>query len=577
MTNDQILSVLREKNALPAERLAKLEREVLLSGRTVEEIVHEGGLVSDEELAKLKSEQLKVPYRKVDVASIKQELFELIPEDTARTYGIIPIEKRDDLLVAGMLSPDDPKAQEALKFVARSARLNLGVYLISWGDLQDVLRRYSPYKSEVERAVKSLNLKEDSEREFVELEEARSSSEDAPVIKIVADSLREAVHTGASDVHIEPQKNYVRIRFRVGGDLQEGTSLPSELAGPVVSRVKVMSRLRIDENRVPQDGRFRSKILDREIDFRVSTFPTPLGEKVAIRVLDPRTGLKTLDDLGLEGRNRDTVEKGIARPYGMVLISGPTGSGKTTTLYSVLQELNNEKVNIVSLEDPVEYFIEGINQSQVRPEIGYTFASGLRQILRQDPDIIMVGEVRDTETAGLSIHAALTGHVVLSTIHTSNALGVVPRLVDMGVEPFLIPEALTMMISQRLVGRLCSSCKKEETVAKTLEDAIDRALEGLPTETLAKAGLSATKKPYKVFRAPGCGKCNGKGREGRVAIFEVLEMTSELGSIIESGLTSQKLAAEARRQGMTTMRQDGVQKALRGIVGIEEVMRETSE
>jgi type IV pilus assembly protein PilB len=302
----------------------------------------------------------------------------------------------------------------------------------------------------------------------------------------------------------------------------------------------------------------------------VATFPTPLGEKVAIRVLDPKTGLKTLDQLGLVGKNAELVMEGIERPYGMIYISGPTGSGKSTTLYALLQLLNKETVNIVSLEDPVEYFISGINQSQVRPEIGYDFASGLRQILRQDPDIIMVGETRDNETAGLSVHAALTGHVVLSTIHTNNAAGVVPRLIDMKVEPFLLPSALNLMMSQRLVSKLCDNCKKPEVAPEAVQKIIKTAL--------ASSGQGKKyEEPYKIYKAPGCDVCKGKGVLGRIAIFEIIKMTPELENIILSGPTIQKILAEGKRQGMVTMREDGIFKALDGLVSIEEVVRETAE
>jgi type IV pilus assembly protein PilB len=349
-------------------------------------------------------------------------------------------------------------------------------------------------------------------------------------------------------------------------------SLPPELAQPVTSRVKVISNLKIDETRIPQDGRFRSRIFDREIDFRVATFPTPLGEKIAIRVLDPTTGLKNFDALPLRDRNREIIKEALNKPFGMILVTGPTGSGKTTTLYAVLQRLNQEDVNIVSLEDPVEYFVSGINQSQVRPEIGYDFASGLRQILRQDPDVIMVGEIRDNETAGLAVQAALTGHIVLSTLHTNNAAGVIPRLIDMKVEPFLIPVAVAVMIAQRLLGTLCPDCKKPEEASPQLQELIRRTLADLPDSEKSKY-----KEPYQIYHAAGCATCKGKGILGRSQIQEVLAMTPAMESIVASGTTTQKIVQEAKRQGMITMRQDGVLKALDGVFSIEEVIRETEE
>ena len=347
--------------------------------------------------------------------------------------------------------------------------------------------------------------------------------------------------------------------------------MPVELHQPIVSRIKVLANLKLDETRIPQDGRFRTIVFGRDIDFRVSTFPTPAGEKAAVRVLDPTIGLKNLEDLGLTGRNAEIVKEAIEKPYGLILISGPTGSGKTTTLYALLQILNKVESNIVSLEDPVEYYIDGTNQSQVQPEIGYDFASGLRQILRQDPDVIMVGEVRDTETAQLTIHAALTGHVVLSTLHTNNSVGVIPRLVDMKVDSFLLPSSLNIMMAQRLVSKLCQKCKEAQPPIGRVAELIKKELEKMAPELRPKV------KELKVYRSPGCKQCNNKGISGRIATFETFRMTPELENIISAGVTEGKLQEEARRQGMVTLRQDGILKALEGLVGIEEVLRETEE
>ncbi|PIV31900.1 hypothetical protein COS33_00705, partial [Candidatus Wolfebacteria bacterium CG02_land_8_20_14_3_00_37_12] len=321
-----------------------------------------------------------------------------------------------------------------------------------------------------------------------------------------------------------------------------------------------------------QDGRFRAVIFGRDIDFRIATFPTPVGEKTAIRVLDPTTGLKGLEELGLVGKNFDLVKKAIDKPYGMILITGPTGSGKTTTLYAMMQNINKDDVNVVSLEDPVEYFMDGLNQSQVRPEIGYDFASGLRQILRQDPDVIMVGEIRDNETAALAIHSALTGHIVLSTLHTNNAVGVVPRLIDMKVEPFLLPSSLNLMVGQRLITRLCQQCKQAEDVSSEIADIIRRELAKMPHEMVVNI-----KAPFKNYRSPGCPACKNKGISGRVALFEVMEMTPELRKIISEDPDEPKILEESKRQQMITLRQDGILKAINGLVSIEEVLRETME
>jgi type II secretory ATPase GspE/PulE/Tfp pilus assembly ATPase PilB-like protein len=314
--------------------------------------------------------------------------------------------------------------------------------------------------------------------------------------------------------------------------------------------------------------------MGRDIDFRVATFPTPVGEKVAIRVLDPTVGLKGLKELGLLGRNLEIIESGIKKPYGMVLITGPTGSGKTTTLYALMQELNNDTVNIVSLEDPVEYYMDGLNQSQVHPEIGYDFASGLRQILRQDPDVIMVGEIRDNETAALAVHAALTGHIVLSTLHTNNAIGVIPRLIDMKVDSFLIPASLNLMVAQRLVPKICQQCKQEKQLSAQMQKELEKILEGISDEDKKSYGISA---PYKVYESKGCDACKGKGVSGRVALFEIFQMTPELSEIISRKGTEMDILKEALRQKMITLRQDGVMKAVKGLVSFESVLRETEQ
>jgi type IV pilus assembly protein PilB len=571
MTSDELLQQLQTRGLITEAVVARLKRDAIVGNESPEDIIGRERIVPDEQVAALKSELLKIPYKKVDPEAIDARLMGLVPEETARTYRAIPISLQDGLLIVGMLHPDDPKAQDAMKFIARQNHINLGVYLISYNDLQAALRKYSPYRAEIAAAVSSLNIKEGSGGQgAIELEGGDSA--DAPIIKIVADTFKEAVLNKASDVHIEPQQKSLRIRLRIDGDLREVASLPVELAQPVTSRVKVISNLKIDENRVPQDGRFRAKLFDRDIDFRVATFPTPLGEKIAIRVLDPTTGLKNFASLDLLDPTRETIKKGLEKPFGMILITGPTGSGKTTTLYAFLQDLNTEDVNIVSLEDPVEYFVSGINQSQVHPEIGYDFASGLRQILRQDPDIIMVGEIRDGETAGLAVQAALTGHVVLSTLHTNNSAGVIPRLIDMKVEPFLIPVSLSLIIAQRLVGVLCPDCKAPADASPEVQEIIARALADVPPSV-----ASQFKAPYQIYHTKGCATCKGRGVLGRTGIYEAFLITKEIEDIVSSGVTTQKITAQAKAQGMITLRQDGIVKALKGTVSIEEIIRETEE
>ncbi len=576
MDDKALFDALVSQGSLKRESADLLLREAQSIKRRPEDLLYSRRLVDDGEVARLKSSLLKIPYKKVDVEAVTAEVLKSIPGETARTYRIVPIARSQDLLIAGMLNPDDNAAREALRFLAKQQKINLGVYVVSASDVESVLKKYFLFGEDIAAALQSMNLKPgegltDIQR-IVKLEEGMTENDKAPVIRIVSSLLKEAVNIGASDIHIEPGRSKLRVRFRIDGGLREVSSLPVELQQPIISRVKVLSSLKLDETRMPQDGRFRSIIFDREIDFRVATFPTPNGEKVALRVLDPTTGLKSLDDLGVAGRNLEILKAGLAKPYGAVLLTGPTGSGKTTTLYALMQILNKQDVNIVSLEDPVEYTLDGVNQSQVKPEIGYDFASGLREILRQDPDIIMVGEIRDKETAELSVHAALTGHIVLATLHTNSAAGVIPRLVDMGVEPFLLPSAVNLMAAQRLVGRLCSKCRKAEDPSPQLLEIIKTELKLIPPEAVADLAT-----PYKIYHAPGCSSCGGKGIVGRIAIFEVFQMTPQLADILNSGINENKILEEMRRQKTVFLRSDGILKALQGMVAIEDVLKETKE
>jgi len=579
MENKTLIDALIKDGFLDEENGRKILQEAAMARRPAEELIEERRLIDEDKLAAVKSRLLGIPYKKIsqqEIASeITEELLKAFPEETVRNYKVIPVSIKDNLLVVGMINPDDFRAQEAIKFIAKQKRMNLGVYIIAPSVWETVLRRYSPYRNLIDEAVKTLNISPGKESgSYVQLEEKKGATEDAPVIKIVSSTLKEAVWLKASDIHIEPQRNRSRIRFRVDGELQEVSTLPLELHSLIVSRVKILASLKIDETRIPQDGRFRTLLFGRDIDYRVATFPTPVGEKVVIRVLDPTVGLKGLKELGLVGRNLEIVDEGIKKPYGMILLTGPTGSGKTTSLYAIMQLLNKEDVNIVSLEDPVEYYMDGLNQSQVRPEIGYDFASGLRQILRQDPDVIMVGEIRDSETAELAVQAALTGHIVLSTLHTNNSIGVIPRLVDMKVQPFLLPASLNLMVAQRLVPRLCENCKVSQEVSSELKQVINKELDKLVAEV--RTGFDF-KEPYKIYHAPGCEVCKGKGITGRMALFEILKMTPELEKIIDSEPSEGNILAEAKRQGMITLRQDGIIKSLQGFVSLEEVLRETTE
>lgn len=569
-----LVQQLLKQGVLEKEKATALEFEIKEKGLPEEEVILERGICSEDFLFDLKSKNLKIPLKKVSAEEVPLEILESIPEETAKYYKMIPLSKKENVFDIGMVYPEDLKAQEALKFLARQGKFNYQVFLITIGNFNELLKQYRTLKREVEIALEELKTELRVERIPKTMAEFERLAEEAPITKIVAVILRHAVDGGASDIHIEPTRERLRIRFRLLGVLHSSIFLPIRIHPAVISRVKILSNLKIDETRIPQDGRFSTKINDKDVDFRVSTFPTTLGEKVAIRVLDPAIGLRKLDELGLESRNFAVVKKAIQKPFGMILSTGPTGCGKTTTLYSILQILNKEGVNIVTLEDPVEYFIEGINQSQIRPEIGYDFALGLRHVVRQNPNIIMVGEIRDEETAALATHAALTGHIVLSTLHTTDVLGVIPRLIDLGVRPYLIPPTLSCAIAQRLVRRLCDDCKAETKTKKEITDLILKEVEKLPPQI-----KPPTKKVVggKIFKAVGCKNCHGEGFSGQIALFEVLEMTDTLADLILKTPSIALLEEEAKRQGMVTMRQDGILKVLKGITTVEEVLRVTEE
>ncbi len=571
-----LINQLVQSGKIDSEKAASLESELRESEKTEEELILEKGIVPEDFLFKLKAENLKINLVDKSAGDVPVETLELIPEDTVKYYKMIPLEKRDNILDVGMVYPEDLKAQEALKFLSRRQKFTYQVFLVTPTTFNNFLSHYKNLRREVGKALSELEVEFKGEKMTSAWSEAEFErlAEEAPVTKIVAVVLRHAFEGGASDIHIEPVSGKLRVRFRLMGELHSSIFLPVNLAPAVVARIKILANLKLDEIRIPQDGRFSTRIDDKDIDFRVSTFPTTMGEKVAIRVLDPTTGLKTLSDLGLVERNFQLVKKAIEKPYGLILATGPTGSGKTTTLYAIIQLLNKEGVNIVTLEDPVEYFIEGVNQSQVRPEIGYDFASGLRHVVRQDPNVIMVGEIRDEETAALATHAALTGHVVLSTLHTSNSAGVIPRLIDLGVKPYLISPTLSIAISQRLVRKLCPECKKKVKPPKEIRDLILSEIEKFPPEVKEKIDVS---KPLEVYEPQGCSKCGREGYHERVSLFEILSMTDELARISLKEPSDTEIGKEAKRQGMMTMKQDGILKVLAGITTIEEVLRVAEE
>jgi len=569
------MSIIRElanRGILEKKKAAELKMEAETSGRTEEEVILEKNLLEEEKLFQIKSEILKIPFKKVEPEEISAEVLEIIPETTARYYKFAPLKKEKRFLQVGMVFPENIEAKEALKFLSRKTNLEIKIFLISFSDFKKILEKYRVSPKEIEEALEKMEKEIMVERMKPTTETIERIIEEAPIIKAVTNILRYGIEGEASDIHIEPVGNKTKVRFRILGKLFTTLTFPIKLHSAIIGRIKVISRLRLDETRIPQDGRFSQFFEGRKIDFRVSTFPTAEGEKIAIRILDPRKGLKKVEELGLEGKNLEITRKGIKKPYGMILVTGPTGCGKTTTLYAILQKLNQEDVNIVTLEDPVEYLIEGINQSQIRPEIGYDFAKGLRHVLRQDPDIIMVGEIRDSETAFLATHAALTGHLVLSTLHTNNVIGIIPRLIDLGVPPFLIPATLNLALAQRLVRVLCPKCKKKVKPKKNIEILISKEIEEFPEKIKKKIKVP---KPIYIFEPKGCKECDFKGFVGRVGIFEILEMNEELSEVILEKPSESRILKIMKSQGMITMKQDGILKVLKGETTIEEVLKET--
>lgn len=537
------------------------------------QILIEKAVVSDSDLLAIKSKLYRLPTVDLEGYEFNREVLKEFSEDVVNFYKVAPFEKEGNVLKVAIINPEAIDALGALKFIAEDKKLVLEKYLVNYRGFEIIIRNYRTLSGEVGKALESLTEEGGKGEEGGDsIKSIEDITAEAPVSKIVAVLVKHAVESRASDIHIEPFEDRVRTRFRIDGILTTTITLPKTLQSAVVTRIKILSDLKIDETRLAQDGRFSTKLDNRRVDFRVSTFPTKNGEKVVMRILDPLTGKVDLPELGLDGRSAEVIEKAMNKPFGSILITGPTGSGKSTTLAGMLKKMNSEDVNIVTLEDPIEYFVDGVNQSQVHEEIGYTFASGLRHILRQDPDIIMVGEIRDRETAGLATQAALTGHIVLSTLHTNDALGVVPRLIDMGIEKYLIPSTLNVAAAQRLLRRLCQDCKLKVKANTAEEKMISEAILDMPAdyqkEYLSKSGYTI----YKPNIENPCKKCGGKAFKGRIAIFEMLEMSDELEKIILGSISEAALRQEAKRQGMITMFQDGILKVLRGVVSLEELL-----
>jgi len=548
----------------------------------LEEALIESGLI-EEKILEAKGKYLGMPVKNINKEEISFDALKYISEDSATHYNFAPIKLSDGVLLVGITKPEDMQAMDALNFISAKLGIPFKIFLISKSSYKAIMESYKGIGSQIEGALNELNQEEigntknsNEENLSKELKDLKAGEEakiveDAPVIKIVAVMLRNAVEGNASDIHIEFTGEKVKVRFRVDGALFTSIVLPPNVYSGVVARIKILAKLRLDEKRKPQDGSFSANFDGRKVDFRVSTMPAYYGEKVVMRILDSERGVKPLDQLGLSDTNMKLIREALAKPYGIILITGPTGAGKSTTLYSMMNELDKEKNNIVSLEDPVEYHMPNINQSQVMAEIGYTFATGLRSILRQDPDIIMVGEIRDKETAQLAIQAALTGHLVLSTLHTNNAIGAIPRLIDMGIDPYLIAPTLIISIAQRLALLTCETSRKLVPIDPSIKMQIEEQMKDLPVEFKPKIGKDD--QMYDTISSPDC----PFGTRGRIAIFEMFKVDKEMQNVILKSPTNGEIYKVARKRGMLMMREDAMLKAVNGIIPFREVYNFNNE
>lgn len=557
--------ILVKNKALTTQQYEEIKLKSVSTGRSVEELLAVSDLIEPEDFAKAKGEYYKIPFVNLNEVGVAPTAISLIPQSVAENFQLIPFEynPQENTLKVAMVNPLD---LTAVKFIEKKAKAEIVPYISTAKGIKIATEeRYAQsLATEVKEALKKTDLQEtEDKKKAVDLAALTGVIREAPIAKIVTTILDFAVKARASDVHIEPQERRVRVRYRIDGILHEKLVLPINLHEAIVSRIKILSEMKIDEKRLPQDGRFTFSVDKRTVDLRVSCLPTVHGEKIVMRLLKKGGGVPDLPDLGLRGRALKNVEEAISRPNGIVIVCGPTGSGKTTTLYSAISRINSTRVNIVTLEDPVEYEIGGVNQVQVNRAAGLTFASGLRSFLRQDPNIIMVGEIRDEETVDLAIQAALTGHLVFSTIHTRSASGALPRMLDLKAEPFLLASAINCIIGQRVCRRTCKECKEEY---KPTEKEMDQIKEVL-------GNLYDQNKKYTLYQGKGCGVCNNTGYLERVGIYEVLAVTEKISRLVLERRPAQEIEREAVQEGMITMAQDGFLKVLDGVTSLEEVKR----
>ncbi len=549
--------------------------EAKKKNKNLEEYLIDQDLIDSEKLYTAAAKKMKVPYIGLKGKEIKKDVLSLVPAQFAATHKVVAFHKSTKELMIAMLDPSDI---QTIEFLRRKTGLTPKVHLSTPEDIKEALRRYHADLSS-EDVIVQLS----GEGKTGDAKDLKKAAEELPIINIVNSVLEHAVYEGASDIHIEPLEKEVVVRYRVDGMLEQVMTLPKQVQNGIVARIKILAKLKIDEHMIPQDGRFKIKLQDEKMSFRVSIMPVYDGEKIVMRLLKEGQKPLTLEELGFLPNIKEKVEHAISKPHGMVLVTGPTGSGKTTTLYSVLGLLNQPDVNICTIEDPIEYHVGGINQSQINPKAGFTFAGGLRAFLRQDPDIIMVGEIRDKETAEIAIHAAMTGHLVLSTLHTNDAPTTLPRLLDMDIPPFLLAFTANIIIAQRLVRKICPHCKKEYKINKKELQGLTHMTDAKKLTTIFKNNnvkLSAKEKNLEhmtFYRGEGCHRCHKSGYKGRMGIYEVLVIDDTITKSINERANAQQIKELAEKNGMINLFQDGMIKAKQGITTVEEILRVTKE
>jgi len=648
INSEQLKKILLENNLVKEAKLQDYQKEARESKVNLQTLLINKKLISEKDLIKLYGADIGVSYMDLSEVQVSPSTLKKLPEKIAKKYNAIlfEINEKDEY----SLAMSDPSDMQAVRFIEKQFGKKVKVFISSQAEIDTLLDQYRDegFSEAITKAIeenKEISIETEELEESATLDSVKEIVQDAPIAKAVNIILEYAIKSRASDIHIEPRETFIQIRYRIDGVLSDTMTLPKQILSSIVTRVKILSNLRIDEHRVPQDGRIKINLAGKTISIRVSTLPVMDGEKVVMRLLDESAKAASLEELGFRGLALQTIKKNLHRAHGMTLVTGPTGSGKSTTLYSLLTLLNDIGVNISTVEDPVEYRIPGVNQTQVNTATGMTFASGLRALLRQDPDIIMVGEIRDKETAEMAIHAALTGHVVLSTLHTNSAAGALPRLEDMGAEPFLIASTVNTVIGQRLVRKLCPDCreqysldgkglervicdfglreellviesaekekKKLADIGLTIEDikkisdvlgkkSALEALSNLPDlfdVVSPKTGKEARQEVFQdtdartcrrnigktdrfslnLYKAVGCNKCEQTGYKGRLGIYESIEVTDEMGSMIVRKASEDELIEEAKKSGFINMYQDGFIKALMGITTLEEIIRVTQE